>query len=139
MPRCVGLSEIKNKRLPGLYCFNVPRCVKGYYKVGMSEGDLEKRLCQYAGVYPWGFSIWALLLFPEGPMRYANVRAAEKELLKHFKDQVIINYDGMKSSEWLRLHTKKQKADLKLQFEILAEKYDAKLSWFATSHEIKLA
>eukprot|EP00666_Eupelagonemidae_sp_cell4sb_P003945 gene3945-1028_t len=126
-----AITEIRNERLPGLYCINVPKCVKGYYKVGMSEGDIEKRLCQYAGVYPWGFHIVCLLLFPEGPLRYANVREAEKELLKHFKDQVIISYDGMKSSEWLRLHTKKQIADLRLQFELLAAKYDAKLTWFS--------
>ena len=136
--RSVDLDELKGKALPGLYVLNVPKAVKSYYKIGISEADIETRVSQYILSYPWGFHIVAVLLYPEDYTRYYKVREAESEVLKHFKDKRVFRFPKMRSSEWIKLKSKKETNALKTLLENIGQRDNAKLTWFADTHEIKL-
>ena len=108
MPRDVGIKQLQNKGYPGVYVINVPKAVRSYYKIGQSEEDLEKRLASYILSYPWNFHIVAIILYPRTVERYLKPREAESKILRHFKDDRVFNYPEMRTSEWLRLTSKKK-------------------------------
>ena len=136
--RSVDLDTIQNKELPGLYVINVPKAVKSYYKVGISEADLEKRVAQYILSYPFGFNIVGVLIFKDTD-RFTKVRKAESEVIKHFRKNRVFNYKGMRTSEWIRIRNDKEVKELKNLLKDIAARDGAKLSWFADSHSINLA
>ena len=138
--RSVGIDMLKNKGIPGLYVINVPKAIKSYYKIGISETDIEQRLSSYILSYPFGFHIVALLLYKGDPeSRYIKVRKAESEILiKKFRNKRVFRFKGMKTSEWLKLRNKKDFNELKQVLQEITIRDEAELTWFADSHSIKI-
>ena len=136
--RNVDLEELKGLDQPGVYILNVPKAVKSYYKVGISEADIEKRVAQYILSYPFGFNIVAVMLYPKDYTRYYKVRDTECEILKEFKEQRVFRYKGMKTSEWIKLSRKKDTERLRQLMSRIAQRDGATLNWFADSHQVTL-
>lgn len=139
MVRSAGIDQLQGKEIPGLYVINVPKAVRSYYKIGISESDIEKRLASYILSYPFGFNIVAVLLFKGDPIsRYNKVREAESQILKHFREQRVFRFKNMHRSEWIRLSTKKEINELKNLMQDIAKKDNAKVTWFSDTHKINL-
>ena len=98
----MGLNELKGRDVAGIYVLNVPKAVKSYYKIGISESDLEKRVSSYITAYPWAFNIVAVNVYDlkvSDHQRYIKIRAAEKDILSAFpKEQRVKRHPNMKTS-----------------------------------------
>ena len=106
--RSAGLDELRGKKLAGVYLINVPKAVKSFYKIGMSEEDIENRLTDYLGYYPWSYHVVAVILYPNTYMKYITVREAESELHKFLHDVKVKPFSGQKRTEWFRLSSNKK-------------------------------
>ena len=51
--RDVGLNKLKGRDVAGIHDINVPKAEETYYKIGILESDLEKRVSSYITAYPW--------------------------------------------------------------------------------------
>ena len=45
--RDAGRNELKGRDVAGIYVLNVPKAETTYYKIGISESDLERRVSNY--------------------------------------------------------------------------------------------
>ena len=136
--RSVGLNELRNRRIPGVYLINVPKCVKSYFKVGISEEDVERRLEQYLTYYPWSFYVVAVILYPDNWEKYYLCRQAESELLKFLKEAQVKNFEGQQRTEWVKLKTQKQIKQTLAKMEEIANKTGGAYTYFGSTHVIKL-
>jgi len=134
MPRDVDLEPLRNKSIAGIYVINVPTAHIHYYKIGISEEDIERRISAYAGYYPFQFHIVSLLLYKDKKL----VRKIEKEILDIFKDDRVFGYKDMSSSEWLNLDTTMKISKLKVFLYNLSQRDGSKFHWFADDHTITL-
>jgi hypothetical protein len=137
--RSADLDELMNKEIPGVYVLNVPKAIKTYFKIGISESDIERRVSSYILSYPFGFNIIGVILYKGDPIsRYIKVREAESIILRHFKDKRVFRFRGMKTSEWLKLSTEKEINELKQLMRAIAKRDKAKVTFFGETHEITL-
>ena len=138
MPRSVGLDELRGKRLPGVYLINVPKCVKSFYKIGISEEDIEKRLTDYLGYYPWSFYVIAVILFPDDWTKYYKIRDAESELHSFLKDVKVKPFPGQRRTEWFKLKSKKELEKTLMKMQQVAEREGGKFTYFGQTHTIAI-
>ena len=136
--RSAGLDSIRNKKIPGVYILNVPKCIKSYYKIGISTEDIERRLESYLGYYPWSYYVVAVILYKNNEEKYQKCRNAESELLKFLKEDQVKNFPGQKRTEWVRLKSQKKIKQTLDKMEEIANRTGGSYSHFGSSHEIKL-
>ena len=139
--RSASLDELKGQAIPGVYVLNVPKCEKHWYKIGISEADIEKRVVSYITAYPWDFNVVAIMLFNLNIAdwkRYRLIRDAEREILKTFaKSKIKSDALRMPNSEWVNLKTTAETNQLKDTMQKVADKHGAAFTWFGDTHTIK--
>ena len=136
--RSAGLDSIRNKKIPGVYILNVPKCVKSYHKIGISTTDIERRLESYLGYYPWSYYVVAVILYKNDEDKFKKCRKAESELLKSLKAEHVKNFKNQKRTEWVRLKSPAKIQQTLDKMEEIAIRTGGSFTAFGKTHEIKL-
>ncbi len=138
MPRSVGVDELRKRELGGIYVIRNPKIAKTFYKVGMSEDDIERRISDYAGYYPNGFYVDAVLLYRNDYEKYYKVRDAESELHRFLKDYAVKRYPGQRKTEWFALKNKKQQKALFDKMKEIANSTGGVFTYYGDSHDTNI-
>ncbi len=143
--KSIEMDSLIGRHIGGIYLFNVPGFAgeaSRWFKVGKSDVDMHERLKSYTTAYPWDFHVWGLILFEERPTnlkRYEKIQAAEGKILNKYRalGKTVMRYKYQKTSEWIKLLTDPDIAEMKETMGKAAKDTGGKLTWFPDGHVIQ--